>query len=93
MVKMVKYMFCDSRYGSSHILRTTRICTSLVKYILRILHISHARINRDSMVCMFCDEDDDDDEDDDGEKANTPDGSLRVSIRYYCLTFLINPPN
>ena len=55
------------------------------------------------MVCMFYDEDeddddddndnDDDDDDDDEEKANTPDGSLRVSIRYYCLTFLINPPN
>ena len=71
IVKMVKYMFCDSRYGSSHILRTTRICTSLVKYILRILNISHARINRDSMVCMFCDEDDDEDDDED------EDGGLR----------------
>jgi hypothetical protein len=47
---------------------------------------------------MFNEDDDDnenenDDENDDDEKANTSDGSLRVSIRYYCLTFLINPPN
>lgn len=39
------------------------------------------------------DEDENENDDDDDEKANTSDGSLRVSIRYYCLTFLINPPN